>query len=236
MSPRKPSPKFRNRILAALQAADRKALHPHLEPVALERSKHLETANKAIENVYFPERGIASVVGTGKAKREVEIGIIGCEGMTGVAVILGDHRSPHQTFVQVPGDGHRLSSATLRKAMTNSATLQSLLLKYVQAFMLQGTNTAVANARGTVYERLARWVLMAQDRTDGDGIPLTHEFLSIMLAVRRPGVTEAVHELARKGLITHNRGIIKVSDREGLIECANGFYGTPESEYARLLG
>src|SRR5947199_8793532 len=108
MSPKKPSTKFRNRLLTTMSADDRALLQPNLEPVPLERHKSLEAANKKIENVYFPDAGIVSVVASGpKSSREVEIGIIGCEGMSGVPVILGTDRSPHQTCVQVAGSGQR---------------------------------------------------------------------------------------------------------------------------------
>jgi CRP-like cAMP-binding protein len=124
----------------------------------------------------------------------------------------------------------RLAVLTLRNALRKSASLQRPLLKYAQAFMIQATHTAIANARGSLEQRLARLVLMAQDRMKGTDIPLTHEFLSLMLAVRGPGVTEALHELSNIGLIGHRRGVIVVINREGLIECANDLYGTPESE------
>ena len=236
MSPKNRT-KFRNHILSALSPGDLASLQPHLQPVALEKSKTLETANKRIENIYFPERGMASIVGGAtKPNREVEVGIVGWEGMTGLPVVFGDHRSPHQTFIQLAGDGQRLPVSVLRSAMIQSATLQQLLLKYAQAFMVQATHTAIANGRGSLEERLARWVLMAQDRVDGRELPLTHEFLSLMLAVRRAGVTEALHALGSQGLISHDRGVITVIDREGLIARANGLYGIPEAEYKRLLG
>ena len=237
MSPKKPSTKFHNRLLAAMTPDDLASLEGELQPVAFDRGKGLETANKRIETVYFPEQGIASVVGGGNnGNREIEIGVIGFEGVTGLPVIFGNHRSPHQTFVQVPGAAHRIPANALRAAMEKSASLRPLLLKYAQAFMIQSAHTAVANARGTIEERLARWVLMAQDRIEKTELPLTHEFLSLMLAVRRPGVTEALHGLTHKGLIRHDRGTIFVIDREALVECANGLYGVPESEYKRLLG
>jgi CRP-like cAMP-binding protein len=236
MSLRKPV-RFRNRLLAALDPGDLASLQPHLQPLVLERGKMLETANRKIENVYFPDHGMASVVGGAtKPDRDVEVGIIGCEGMTGLPVVFGNHRSPHQTFIQIAGEGQRLAVSTLRSVLTRSATLQPLLLKYAQAFLVQTTHTAIANARGSLEERLARWVAMAQDRAVGNQIALTHEFLSLMLAVRRPGVTEALHALAASGLITHDRGTITVIDRAGLIARANGLYGIPEAEYKRLLG
>src|SRR5436305_4915236 len=177
MSPRNTPSSFRNRVLTALPKDDLAWLRPHLQPLPLEKNKTLESANKKIENIYFPERGFASVVGSsGNKGREVEVGIIGFEGVTGLSVIFGSDRSPLKTFIQGEGDGHRLGADILQKAMTRSATLHALLLKYAQAFMLQTTHTAIAHARGTLQERLSRWILMAQDRTQSDNIPLTHDF------------------------------------------------------------
>jgi CRP-like cAMP-binding protein len=123
----------------------------------------------------------------------------------------------------------------LRRAMEQSRRLHNVLLRYSQAFMIQTSQTAVSNARATIEERLARWLLMAHDRTPDDNLALTHEFLALMMGSGRPGVTEAVHALAGKGLIRGERGNIVVLDRPGLIERAGAYYGVPEQEYARLL-
>jgi len=120
--------------------------------------------------------------------------------------------------------------------MERSASLRSILMHYTQAFMIQTSHTAVANARGSVEERLARWILMAHDRIEGDDIALTHEFLAIMLGTRRPGVTEGVQALSAKGFIRTDRGLITVIDRGGLLKRAGKLYGVPEAEYDRLLG
>jgi len=225
MSLKKTPPPFRNRLLGALKVADLALLQSDLEPVSLPRHKRLESANKKIESVYFLEGGMASVVGglATKPNRDVEVGIIGCEGIAGLPI-------------QIARDGFRLPASTLRNALDKSPSLHRVLLKYAQAFMIQTTHTAIANARGTLEERLARWILMAQDRWDRSEIPLTHEFLSIMLAVRRAGVTEALHKLSDIGLIEHGRGVVTIIDRNGLIKYSNGLYGIPESEYNRLLG
>ena len=234
--PKTTSGSYRNRLLRALSADDLASLQPHLQTVSLERSKTLERANKKIEYLYFPSSGMASVVGgSASANKDVEIGITGYEGVTGLPVIYGDDRSPHETFMQISGEANRISAGKFRAAINASRTLQQLLLKYAQYFMIQTAHTAVANARGRLEQRLARWLLMAQDRAQSDNLPLTQEFLSLMLAVRRPGVTEAVHELTRKRLIAHQRGNLIIQDRDGLIETAAGFYGTPEREYERHM-
>jgi hypothetical protein len=116
------------------------------------------------------------------------------------------------------------------------ASLRDSLLKFVQAFGVQTAHTAICNAQSKLDERLARWLLMAQDRVQGDILPLTHEFLSVMLGVRRPGVTVALEALRERGLISYRRGEITIKDRKGIAGVAGDAYGTPESEYRRLIG
>jgi CRP-like cAMP-binding protein len=225
-----------NQILQMLSAGDRGLLEPHLTHARVKLHQHFEYANKPIEQVYFPDTGIASVVAEQPSGAKAEIGIIGCEGMTGSAIVLGNDRSPNATYIQVAGEGKRMTAKTLREAMNASRTLRGSLLKYVQAFMAQTAHTAIANARAKLPERLARWLLMANDRVPGDRLALTHEFLSLMLAVRRAGVTEAVHDLQRRGFITASRGEIVIKNRRGLEKVAGSFYGVPEAEYRRLAG
>lgn len=237
LSPSSPSSSpTRNRLLAALSKDDRDRLQPHLEPIDLELRKPLEQPNKRIDNVYFLDVGIASVVAVQARETNVEIGLIGREGMTGLAIVLGNHRSPHATYIQAAGKGQRIAAAELRKALAASATLQILLMKFVQAFMVQTAHTAIANARAKLDQRLARWLLMAHDRLDGNALPLTHEFLALMLGVRRAGVTEALNALEGRRLIEAARGRIVVRDRKGIERSAGGSYGVPEAEYRRLLG
>ena len=166
----------------------------------------------------------------------VEVGLIGCEGMSGVAIVLGNHQSPNETYMQVAGAGQRMTTDALRSAMAKNAGLQAVFLKYVQAFLVQTSHTAICNARSHLDARLARWVLMAHDRSTGATIALTHEFLALMLGVRRAGVTEALQALVKQDLIKSGRGEITVLDREGLEASAGEFYGVPEREYRRLFG
>ncbi len=176
-----------NRLLSSLSKADFGLLLPDLEAVSLDLKKVLERPNKRIEDVYFPDAGFASVVAVQPKQTKVEVGLIGREGMTGLPVVLGNHKTPHETYIQAAGHGQRINATKLRKAMAASSSLQSLLLKFVQAFMVQTAQTAISNARAKLNERLARWILMADDRIDGSRLPLTHEFLSLMLGVRRAG-------------------------------------------------
>ena len=224
-----------NRLLAALSASDQTRLEPHLTAVKLNLKQLLERPNKAIQDVYFIDSGIASVVAVQSDDTEVEIGLVGREGMTGSAILLGGDRSPHSTYIQAVGSARRIAADALREAVQESPTLARLLLGYVQSFMVQTAHTAVANARGRLPERLARWLLMAQDRIGGNTLPLTHEFLALMLGVRRAGVTETLHVLTRRRLIKPSRGQIEVLNRKGLESVAGGYYGLPEREYQRLM-
>jgi CRP-like cAMP-binding protein len=224
-----------NHLLKALTPSDLGLLEPDLVSVSVALRQELEKPLKPIDDLYFLDGGIVSVVAIHPGETEVEIDIIGCEGMTGCPVVLGNDRSPHKTFVQIRGEGRRISAKALRSAMVARPSIRDLLLKYVQAFTVQTSHTAVANARAKLHERLARWILMSHDRVLGNEIALTHEFLATMLGVRRAGVTEAVNALKKENLISAARGQITVLNRKGLEKVAGSFYGGPEAEYRRLI-
>jgi CRP-like cAMP-binding protein len=231
-----PSTKGRsNRLLQMLSRTDRELLEPHLESVSLERNDVCIEPGVPIEHVYFLEGGLSSTVVPDKIHGTAELGTQGYEGLIGVPAILGADRSPHRVFMQVGGPARRIGVECVRQAMDESPTLRKLLLLYVQVFMLQVGQTAYANARYSLEERLARWILMSADRL-GPQLFLTHEFLSFMLGVRRPGVTTGLHVLEGEGLIRANRGTIFVLNRAGLEKRAGGCYGVPEAEYERLIG
>jgi CRP-like cAMP-binding protein len=213
---------YQNLILARLSASDFELVEPHLERVDLPLRKVLERRGRPIKTVYFPSSGFASVVADGG--RPIEVGIIGREGMTGLPVVLGNDRNSHETFMQSPGEGHCMRAQNLRSAIASSPTLHRVMLQYIHSFLDQTAHTAVANGRSKIEERLARWLLMADDRIDGPDLPLTHEFLAMMLCVRRPGVTVAIRELERGGLVARKRGHIVIVDREGLEKMSNGTY------------
>ncbi len=221
--------KSANQILSRLSRADFGLLEPHLEAVDLPLRKQLEARKKRIDQIYFLEAGFASVVANGSGKRQIEIGLIGREGMTGLGVIMGNDRATHETFMQAAGNGQRMSAVKLREADEESSTLHRTLLRYAHTFMVQTAQTALANGRSKIEERLARWLLMASDRLDGDALPLTHEFLAIMLGTQRPGVTIALHALEHAGLITTSRGNVTILDRKSLMETSNGTYQAPEA-------
>lgn len=225
----------RNRLLSAISSHDLGLLAPHLTLVPFGLRHAFEEPDKPIENVYFIEHGLISVVATRDDDREIEIGLIGREGMTGAAVLLGDDRTPYSVYGQSVGEALRIGVREFRKALRASETLRPALLKFVQALLIQTGQTALSNARGTVEQRLARWLLMANDRLDRTEMALTHEFLSIMLGVRRAGVTVALQELEARGLVQSGRGRIAVKDRAGLERLAGPCYGPAEAAYRRLF-
>ncbi|WP_224544564.1 Crp/Fnr family transcriptional regulator [Mesorhizobium sp. CA16] len=225
-----PQSVLRNHILKTLAPKDFALLQPSMHRVDLAIKARLEDPNQPIEHVYFPEMGIASVVATLTGARQSEVGIIGHDGMTGVAVVLGQDRSPNETYIQVAGNGWCLPVENLRAAIAESESLHEALLRYAHAFLVQSSRTALVNGHSKIEERLARWLLMVHDRTEGK-IYLTHEFLATMLGARRPGVTTALQMLEYRGLIHAKRGEIAIVDRIGMIKLTRGAYGEEEQRH-----
>ena len=225
----------RNRILRVMSNADLALLQPHLERVPLKLRQRVQVANKPIRNAYFPESGIASVIAASVGD-QAEIGLVGRDGMTGLPIVQGADRSPFETFIQVAGEGYCISGHNQRQAINESGTMLKCFQRYAHVFAVQTGYTALANARGKIEERLARWLLMTHDRMDDNQLKLTHEFISLMLGVRRAGVTDALQAFEAKGLIDRARSTVVVKDRDRLVEAANGLYGPPEAEFKRLFG
>jgi CRP-like cAMP-binding protein len=195
----------------------------------------LERPNKPIKQSYFLESGFASVVANGTGE-SIEVGMIGREGVTALAVVMETDSSPYETYIQAAGNGLEMDTARLRAHMEASPSMRACLLQFAHTSLVQLGQTCLANGRNKLEERLARWLLMAHDRLGPGDLALTHEFLGTMLGVRRPGVTIAIKLLESKGLISTGRSRIVVVDRGGLEAAANGAYGVPEAEYRRLFG
>ena len=226
----------RNRLLQKLSSGDWDLIAPHLEAVTLKERQIIEVPNKPITHVYFVEIGVVSVVAVNQEDHRIEVGVIGNEGLTGVPLIMGDNRAQHSTYMQIGGSGLRIAADKFCAALRQSESLNVLMLKSAQAFMIQTAHTALANGRAKLEERLARWLLMAHDRLDTAAVPLTHEFLAVMLGVRRAGVTVALHNFERRGLIATKRGQLTLVNRPGIEQVAGSFYGIPEAELKRLMG
>ena len=226
----------RNHLLSVLPESDRTLLGPVVEAVPLKVRQVLHRTGEPISHVYFVESGLISIVGSNTGGRRIEVGMVGFEGMAGVDVVLRSDRSSSEALVQSAGSAWRIASPTLRELMAESRSLSDTLLRFAHVFMIQSNQTAIAAGCGKIEERLARGLLMWHDRIRDDELFVTHEFLALLLGVRRQGVTVALHELEGKRLIKSTRNMVRILDRAGLQREANGFYGIPEEAYARALG
>jgi len=208
---------FRNEILAALPADVIEAMRPDLMHVDVRTHQTLHERGALIADVFFLESGIASLTADTLDHGQVEVGLTGREGFVGTSVVLNRNAvAVHRAFVQVDGSAYRMGADALRAAVERSHALRDHCLRYVEVLMAQTSQVAACNARHTLPERLARWLLMTRDRVDSDELPVTQEFLSVMLGVRRAGVSLAASALQSAGLIRQARGRITILDRDGL--------------------
>jgi CRP-like cAMP-binding protein len=225
----------RNRLLKALSPDDFALLQPHLEPMDLTIRQVVIEPGEPIRHAHFIEEGILSLLAQMPHDR-IEVGMMGREGMTNVAAGFGAERSPHAMMCQADGHALRIGVDALRAAVRQSPSLSGLLGRYLYYLTIQTSQTAYANVSLNIEARLARWVLMTHDRTDGFELSMTHDFMAAMLGVRRPGVTTATHVLEGAGMIRAERGRVIVLDRAKLEELADDAYGMAEAEYERLIG
>lgn len=225
-------PQSPNKILATLPRAEFEHVASKLRPVHLELGEILYMPEQRIEYVYFVTSGVVSLLAALEDGTTVEAGVIGCEGMVGIPVILGADATPNQALVQSDGNALRMSTSDLRTEFQKSAQLRDLLLRFTNALFTQVAQTAACNRLHSVEERLARWLLLTHDRVQDEFI-LTQEFLSRMLGVRRAGVSVAANTLRQAGLIEYRRGNVNVLDRKGLERASCECYQIVRNEYDR---
>ena len=225
----------KNRILAGLPASDLERLLPQLEPVELQHGQILYMPGEVMKFVYFPEQSMVSLISATASGVYVETGIVGFEGMAGVSAVLGVDESPYQALVQYPDSALRMRVDHLREEFKLGGVLHANLLRYIQTLLLQTSQIAACNRLHSLSERLARWLLMSQDRCRTNDLPFTHEFLSLMLGTRRPGVTEAAIILQAEGSIQYRRGHIKITDREVLEDHSCECYPVIKKEFDLLM-
>jgi CRP-like cAMP-binding protein len=210
--------KTSNHILASLSEGEFQRVLPHLQPVELEHGAILYEIDQPIEQLYFPFHAMISLVTEMADGKIVEVGVVGNDGMLGVASLMGRQKSYERAIVQIPDGGMRVSVAVIRKEFEKGETLQKTLLIYMNNLMRQVSQTAACNASHTAEERLSRWLLMCQDRVRSPKLNLTQEFLAEMLGTRRGTVNVAAITLQSANLIQYNRGQITIIDRPGLEE------------------
>ncbi|UUL83827.1 Crp/Fnr family transcriptional regulator [Sphingomonas qomolangmaensis] len=226
-----------NLLLNALSPDDLGLLSEKMERVSLLRDDIIVGANAAIDHVYFPDDGLASISTVTSIGRQTEVAIFGRDGVSATCLILDVFSSPHETRVQMAGmSAHRIETEHYLRAIERSPTLRSALLHYVQTLLVQAEHNAATNAHQRIEVRLARWLLMAHDRIDGDELRLTHEFMAKMVSAERSGVTIALHVLEGGRMIKSERGRVIMIDRPMLERLAGECYGLPEAEYRKLIG
>jgi CRP-like cAMP-binding protein len=208
----------RNRLLLALPASNLKRLMSQLELVPCERGRVLLDADSTLDDVFFPDSGVVSVVALYEDGSIIEMATIGREGCTGFQAIFGDKESSVRFLVQLPGSAARMSRSAFLRAMKAMPAFRNLMLAYVQAFMEQVLVSGACNGAHSVKQRLARWLLMMDDRTDDNLLRITQTLLAEMLGVQRPTITNAVREFEKAGLIAPGQRQIAVLDRQGLLQ------------------
>ena len=231
-----PPPTFRNHLLAALPPEHLAALRPRLETVELSLRHVLHAPGTPVAAVYFPETGYVSMLAYLEDGDAAEVGLIGREGMVGLPVLLGADHDDIEAMVQGPGTALRMDAQAFREELERLPALRTLLLRYALVHHGQVARTAACNGRHHTDQRLARWLLTAHDRARSDEFPMTHEFLAMMLGLRRAGITVAAGALQKAGFIRYERGCIEVTDRPGLESAACECYGVVRRAQDALLG
>jgi CRP-like cAMP-binding protein len=205
---------FKNALLSRLSPEILESLSPHAVDMPVNFVLH--EPNEGIESAYFPENCILSVVSVFESGASIEVGTVGREGMDGSVVLLETESVPYRCFVQVAGSGHRVSIERFKQAAQIGDELRKLVLRYEARFRIQTMQGMACNGMHNIEQRCCRWLLMTRDRVDSDDIKLSHEFLALMLGVRRPSVTEVLGPLQAANLVRSNRGTISIIDRKGL--------------------
>lgn len=225
----------KNRLLTGLPQGDLDQFYSNLHPVSLSLKQVLCAAGTQIEDVYFVEDGLGSVVNTMANGTTIEVGMIGIEGVIGVSALLGAEVSAQTTLIQIPGAAYRMSASRCKAIFDQSAAFRAAVLRFAEAMLNLTAQTAACNRLHSVEQRCARWLLMASDRIGSDTMPMTHEFLASMLGVRRAGVTTTAGDLQRSGLIRYHHGQLTITDRDGLESSACECYRSDRDQLHRLL-
>jgi CRP-like cAMP-binding protein len=225
---------YKNLILSCLPRAEIARLRPNLEPLILPQNKDLSLPGEKALYGYFLEEGMASIVVTMRNGVSVEVGILGHEGLVGLPILFGTGHIPTHTFMQIPGSGFRIRAQALKAEFDRTGTFRAQCGRYFQSQLVQVSNSAACNRVHNIEERLARWLLLCQDKTTLKRLPLTHEFLAQMLGTGRATVSLAAGILQRSKLIVYSRGKVDILDRKGLEGAACECYKAVSAEDARL--
>jgi CRP-like cAMP-binding protein len=223
-----------NHLLAALSAAERERIDPHLELVPMPLGRVLYESGDTLLHVYFPLDSIVSLLYVMENGASAEISVVGNEGLIGVALFMGGETTPSRAIVQSSGYAYRLLGRRLKEEFHRHGELQILLLRYTQALITQMAQTAVCNRHHSVDQQLCRWLLLSLDRLSSNRLIMTQELIANMLGVRREGVTDAAGKLQKLGVIQYARGQITVLDRPRLEQLSCECYAVVKKETDRL--
>ena len=229
-------PFVKNRLLASLPREEYERLQPYLEPISLYLKQELYQPNEPIEFVYFPLEGVYSLLSLSSEGELIEVGTVGNEGMVGLPVFLGVREIPGIAMCQVPGNALRMRAFDLQTQVSPGTALYDMLHRYTQALFNFISQSALCNRVHSIEQRCCRWLLLTRDRVDSDVFPLTHEFLSQMLGVRRAGVSEVAARLQNAGFISYRYGKMTIVDRAGLEATSCECYELVKAELERLIG
>jgi CRP-like cAMP-binding protein len=224
-----------NHLIEMLPRKDQVRLLADCQSVDLTLAEVLSEPGEPLRHVYFPVDCFISFVALNDGKPSLEVGMVGSEGMLGEQFILGELAAPFHAVVQGPGKAWRVTRRQFLRQIDESPALQRVLRRYLHARFLQLGNLAVCVHFHQVSPRLARWLLMSQDRAHADSFHMTHEFMAYLLGVRRVGVTRAAGSLQRDGLIEYHHGFLSVLDRRGLEAAACSCYAKDAAVYEQLL-
>lgn len=226
----------KNFLLGSLPDTEFERVKSHLEPISLKLGQVLYESGDKMDYVYFPTTSIISLLYVMENGTTAEIGVVGNDGILGIALFMGGDTTPNRAVIQSAGEAFKMKAADLKDEFTLGGVFHNLLLRYTQALITQISQTAVCNRLHSVEQQLCRWLLLSHDRLDSDTLVMTHDLISNMLGVRREGVTKAARKLAAQKLIENVRGSITVLDRPGLEKAVCECYDVVHNEYDRLLG
>ena len=230
-----PTAPFKNHLLSSLDPEDLKLLTPHLQLLELRQRTVLFEVGAPFDAIYFMEDGVASVLTTLENGASIEVGMIEMEGLASVSALLGDDVSTQQIVVQLAGSAQRIGLAPCRAAFQTSLGFRRAALRFASFFLNFSAQSAACNSLHSVEQRLSRWLLMSNDRFQSNTLPLTQEYLSAMLGVRRAGISETAIALQRAGLIRYNHGQITIIDRAGLERAACECYAMDHERFHNLI-
>jgi CRP-like cAMP-binding protein len=225
-----------NRLLAALPGEVFDRLLPHLQQISFAFGGVVYESSEQMEHIYFPTTCIVSLLYTMTDGATAEMGLVGNDGVVGIALFMGGNTVPNRAVVQVAGEAFRVQARVIKEEFKRGGPCQMLLLRYTQALMTQISQTAVCNSLHTVEQRLCRWLLLTHDRAHSAELRLTQGLIANMLGGRRESITKAAGRLQAAGLIHYVRGHITILDRNGLEAASCECYQVVKTEFDRLLG